>query len=192
VLRASDLKDRGAARLLLATCIAVVIIACLGGAVATGWLGHHTGPEQKAVTAATTPAARASASTTATSTGTTPTGTARPTATPHRVASKTPARASATTKPSVAPAPPAVGPTKSPMKNTPIGRDANGFALGGPPAPRGPANYEHPTHADCLRHLREVRAWSNYQNAHRPAGSTNYLPSSGDVQYLFVVCGLRY
>jgi len=75
---------------------------------------------------------------------------------------------------------------------TSVGRDANGFALGGPPAPTGLANYDHPTHSDCLKHLDQVRAWSTYQNAHRPPGSTNYPPSSGDTQYLFVVCGLRY
>lgn len=89
--------------------------------------------------------------------------------------------------------PPKITTTKtSAATPTPVGRDANGFALGGPPAPTGPANYDHPTHSDCLKHLDQVRAWSTYQNAHRPPGSTNYLPSSGDVQYLFVVCGLRY
>jgi len=89
--------------------------------------------------------------------------------------------------------PPKVTTTKTAAATpTSVGRDANGFALGGPPAPTGPANYDHPTHSDCLKHLDQVRAWSTYQNAHRPPGSTNYLPSSGDVQYLFVVCGLRY
>lgn len=76
--------------------------------------------------------------------------------------------------------------------STAIKRDKNGFALGGPPAPAGPANYDHPSHTDCLRFRTELRAWSNYQNQHRPAGSTNDLPSSGEVQYLFVVCGLKY
>ncbi len=89
--------------------------------------------------------------------------------------------------------PPKITTTKTAAATpTAVGRDANGFALGGPPAPTGPANYDHPTHSDCLKHLDQVRAWSTYQNAHRPPGSTNYLPSSGDVQYLFVVCGLRY
>lgn len=99
--------------------------------------------------------------------------------TPVPTASSTPPKVTTTTKTAAA-------------TPTPVGRDPNGFALGGPPAPTGPANYDHPTHSDCLKHLDQVRAWSNYQNAHRPQGSTNYLPSSGDVQYLFVVCGLRY
>jgi hypothetical protein len=75
---------------------------------------------------------------------------------------------------------------------TPIRRDRNGFALGGPPAPTPPADYNHPSHSDCLRYLREVRAWSSYQNQHRPPGSTNDLPFSGDVQYLGTVCHLSY
>jgi hypothetical protein len=88
-------------------------------------------------------------------------------------------------------------PSKSPAPKVvttpaPVGRDANGFALGGPPQPSSPANYDHPSHSDCQRFLTQLRAWSTYQNQHRPAGSTNYLPSSGEVQYLFVVCGLRY
>jgi hypothetical protein len=73
-----------------------------------------------------------------------------------------------------------------------VGRDANGFALGGPRQATSPANYDHPSRSDCLRFRDELRAWSNYQNKHRPASSTNYLPSSGDTQYLFVVCHLRY
>lgn len=95
--------------------------------------------------------------------------------------------------PTAPPTPPKVTSTKAPAATpTPVRRDANGFALGGPPAPTGPANYTHPTHSDCLKNLDQVRAWSTYQNAHRPPGSTNYLPSSGDVQYLSVVCGLSY
>jgi cell pole-organizing protein PopZ len=74
----------------------------------------------------------------------------------------------------------------------PVPRDANGFALGGPPEPKGPANYNAPSQSDCLRFRDELRAWSNYQNQHRPAGSTNDLPSSGEVQYLYVVCHLNY
>jgi hypothetical protein len=88
-------------------------------------------------------------------------------------------------------------PSKSPTPKVattpvPVGRDSNGFALGGPPQPSSPANYDHPSQSDCQRFLTELRAWSTYQNQHRPAGSTNYLPSSGEVQYLFVICGLRY
>ncbi|GAB3487839.1 hypothetical protein [Flexivirga lutea] len=75
---------------------------------------------------------------------------------------------------------------------TPARRDANGFALGGPPAPTPPANYNNPSHADCLKYLSELRAWSDYQNQHRPAGSTNDLPGSGDVQYLWSACHLNY
>lgn len=75
---------------------------------------------------------------------------------------------------------------------TSIARDKNGFALRGPPVPVSPANYDHPSHPECLRFLKEVRAWSAYQNKHRPAGSTNDLPFSGDVQYLYTVCGLNY
>lgn len=75
---------------------------------------------------------------------------------------------------------------------TQIVRDANGFALGGPPAPTAPSNYAHPSHAECLRYRDQVRAWSNYQNLHRPRGATNDLPTSGEVQYLYVVCGLNY
>ena len=73
-----------------------------------------------------------------------------------------------------------------------VGRDSNGFALSGPPAATPPANYSHPSQSDCLKFRRQLRTWSNYQNAHRPAGSTSMLPSSGEVQYLYVVCGLKY
>jgi len=123
---------------------------------------------------------------------TTPVGSNKPTTT---VSSP-----SATTA-SVAPPTHKVTPSRIPSKNlatkvtttpAPVGRDSNGFALGGPPQPSSPANYDHPSHSDCLRFLTELRAWSAYQNQHRPAGSTNDLPSSGEVQYLFVVCGLRY
>jgi hypothetical protein len=73
-----------------------------------------------------------------------------------------------------------------------VPRDANGFALGGPPQATSPANYDHPSHSDCLQFRDELRAWSTYQNQHRPAGSNNDLPSSGEVQYLYVVCHLEY
>lgn len=73
-----------------------------------------------------------------------------------------------------------------------IRRDANGFALGGPPYPASPANYQHPTAAECVRFRSQLRAWSNFQNAHRPPGATSGLPSSGDVQYLFIYCHLKY
>lgn len=81
---------------------------------------------------------------------------------------------------------------KAAAVNAPVRRDANGFALGGPPAVTSPANYDHPSHSDCLQFRDELRAWSNYQNQHRPAGSTNRLPSSGEVQYLYIVCHLEY
>ena len=81
---------------------------------------------------------------------------------------------------------------KTAAVNAPVRRDANGFALGGPPAATSPANYDHPSHSDCLQFRDELRAWSNYQNQHRPAGSTNDLPSSGEVQYLYVACHLEY
>jgi hypothetical protein len=73
-----------------------------------------------------------------------------------------------------------------------VRRDANGFALDGPPQAKGPANYNHPSHSDCLRFRDELRAWSNYQNQHRPVGYTNILPSSGEVQYLYMFCHLEY
>jgi len=173
-------------------CIAVLLIACLGGAVASGWLSPHARPVTPAVAAETATSARATPTKTATPPSATPTGATRSAATTQHAASKTPAHVSAAPRRTASRAPSSVARSTSPQPQRPVRRDANGFALGGPPAPRGPANYEHPSHADCLRHLREVRAWSHYQNAHRPAGSTNYLPSSGDVQYLFVVCGLRY
>jgi len=78
------------------------------------------------------------------------------------------------------------------LQDGPVPRDSNGFALGGPPQPKGPANYNAPSQSDCLRFRDELRAWSDYQNQHRPAGSTNYLPSSGEVQYLHIVCHLDY
>ena len=74
----------------------------------------------------------------------------------------------------------------------PVRRDANGFALGGPPAATSPTNYDSPSNSDCLQFRDELRAWSNYQNEHRPAGSTNDLPSSGEVQYLYIACHLEY
>jgi len=77
-------------------------------------------------------------------------------------------------------------------KNAPVRRDSHGFALGGPRQAKSPANYDHPSHSDCLQFRDELRAWSNYRNNHRPAGSTNDLPSSGDTQYLYVICHLEY
>ncbi|TWP33009.1 hypothetical protein [Leekyejoonella antrihumi] len=71
-----------------------------------------------------------------------------------------------------------------------IARDANGFALGGPAPAQQPG--AHPSRQDCLTYLAEDRAWSNYQNEHRPVGSTNALPFSADVQYLYTVCHLNY
>jgi hypothetical protein len=85
--------------------------------------------------AAATARATAPAATTATPTRVIPTGTALPTATPQSGVSKTPAGLSATPRRSAAPAPPAVVPTKSHQTHTPIRRDANGFALGGPRHP---------------------------------------------------------
>lgn len=76
--------------------------------------------------------------------------------------------------------------------STSIARDKNGFALGGPPAPTSPANYDNPSRSECRRYLKEVRAWSAYQNKHRPVGSTNNLPFRGDVEYLYTACGLNY
>jgi hypothetical protein len=77
-------------------------------------------------------------------------------------------------------------------KAAPVRRDANGFALGGPPAPTAPANYEHPSQSDCLRFRDQLRAWSDYQNLHRPRGAISNLPSSGEIQYLYAMCGLDY
>jgi len=71
-------------------------------------------------------------------------------------------------------------------------RDVNAFAPGGPPPATVPLRYDHPSHSDCLKFRDEVRAWSDFQNAHRPSGFTNHLPSSGDVQYLHSACGLGY
>lgn len=73
-----------------------------------------------------------------------------------------------------------------------IRRDANGFALGGPAYPSAPANYDSPTKRECDRFRTELRAWARFQNGHRPPHATAELPSSGDVQYLYVVCHLNY
>lgn len=75
--------------------------------------------------------------------------------------------------------------------NASVDRDANGFAVGGPVAPGGPVNYK-PSRAYCLTYRDQLRAWSTYQNAHRAAGSTTQLPRTSDVQYLYVVCGLKF
>lgn len=58
--------------------------------------------------------------------------------------------------------------------------------------PTPPSDYGHPSHAECLSYRSELRAWSNYQNQHRPAGSANNLPMSGEVQYLWMSCRLNY
>lgn len=71
------------------------------------------------------------------------------------------------------------------------GLDANGFALGGPPYPAAPSDFEQPSSADCSRFARQLHAWADYQNAHRPAGY-NGLPSSGDIQYLGMACHISY
>jgi hypothetical protein len=71
-------------------------------------------------------------------------------------------------------------------------RDVNAFAPGGPPPATVPLSYDHPSHSDCLKFRDQVRAWSDFQNAHRPSGFTKDLPSSGDVQYLHSACGLGY
>ncbi|MEP7369708.1 MAG: hypothetical protein ABI662_08645 [Dermatophilaceae bacterium] len=71
-------------------------------------------------------------------------------------------------------------------------RDVNAFAPGGPPIATVPPSYDHPSAPDCLKFRDQVRAWSNFQNAHRPIGFSNDLPSSGDLQYLQTACGLAY
>lgn len=58
--------------------------------------------------------------------------------------------------------------------------------------PTPPSDYGHPSHAECLSYRSELRARSNYQNQHRPAGSANNLPMSGEVQYLWMSCRLNY
>ena len=70
-----------------------------------------------------------------------------------------------------------------------VARDANGFALGGPPRP---SLAEHPTKTQCTTYRDALVAWSNYQDQHRPAGSTNLLPMSGEVQNLAFTCNLTY
>ena len=73
-----------------------------------------------------------------------------------------------------------------------VPRDVNAFAPGGPFPATMPASYDHPSHSDCLKLRDQVRAWSDFQNAHRPKGFSHDLPSSGDVQYLRKACGLSY
>lgn len=72
-----------------------------------------------------------------------------------------------------------------------IARDANGFALGGPAYPSW-FDYKTANPTTCARFNRELHAWSNYQNLHRPVGYTNLLPFSGDVQILSVACNIGY
>ena len=75
------------------------------------------------------------------------------------------------------------------VPDTSIARDANGWALGGPPQPSTP---NHPTPASCATFRNQLHAWSDYQNAHRPYPSANSLPMSGQIQWLFTVCGMKY
>jgi hypothetical protein len=77
-------------------------------------------------------------------------------------------------------------------KSTGAGREVNAFAVGGPSPATVLVSYDHPSHSDCLKFRDQLRAWSDFQNAHRPAGFTRDLPSSDDVQYLSAACGLSY
>lgn len=86
----------------------------------------------------------------------------------------------------------ATSPQSVAAKTAPVRRDAKGFAVGGPAAATRPADYEHPSRSDCQKYLDQVRAWSDYQNAHRPAGSASLLPSSSAKQYLATVCDLTF
>jgi len=70
--------------------------------------------------------------------------------------------------------------------------DEHGFALGGPPAPTIPAKKDNPSHSECVKLRNQLHAWSHYQNAYRPADSTDRLPSKGVVRYLSTECGLEY
>ena len=81
--------------------------------------------------------------------------------------------------------------TSEPL-TAPGGRDVNAFAPGGPPPATIPLSYDHPSHTACVKFRDQVRAWSDFQNAHRPSGFTNDLPSSGDLQYLHATCNLGY
>ena len=86
-----------------------------------------------------------------------------------------------------------VTPDRAVAKNTAnVPRDVNVFAPGGPSPATMTAGYDHPSHSDCLKLRDQVRAWSDFQNAHRPTGFAPDLPSSGDVQYLREACGLSY
>lgn len=69
-------------------------------------------------------------------------------------------------------------------------RDANGFAVDGPALPDAPS--EQSSAAECRAYRDQLRAWSNYQNAHRPPGATAGLPMSSQVQNLYLVCNLGY
>ncbi len=86
----------------------------------------------------------------------------------------------------------ATSPQPVAAKTAPVRRDAKGFVVGGPAAAKRPADDENPSQSDCRKYLDQVRAWSDYQNAHRPAGSASLLPSSSDKQYLATVCGLTF
>jgi hypothetical protein len=70
--------------------------------------------------------------------------------------------------------------------------DEHGFALGGPPAPTIVAKKDNPSHSECVKLRNQMHAWSDYQNAYRPADSTDRLPSKGVVRYLSTECGLKF
>lgn len=70
--------------------------------------------------------------------------------------------------------------------------DEGGLALGGPPEPTIPAKKGNPSPSECVKLRSQLHAWSDYQNGHRPADSTDRFPSKGDVRYLATKCGLKY
>ncbi|MEO8519215.1 MAG: hypothetical protein ABI438_08520 [Dermatophilaceae bacterium] len=76
-------------------------------------------------------------------------------------------------------------------QKAPAGPSIDAFALGGPAPATVPANYSHPSPAECLKFRDQLRAWSQYQNAHRPTGFVS-LPSASDLQFLTTSCGLSY
>jgi len=83
------------------------------------------------------------------------------------------------------------GDPQSPYSASPF-IDQDGFALGGPPAPTIPAKKDNPSHSECVKLRSQLHAWSDYQNAYRPADSTDRLPPKSDVRYLATECGLKY
>lgn len=76
-------------------------------------------------------------------------------------------------------------------QRAPAGPSIDAFAVGGPSPATVPAIYNRPTHSECVRFRDQLRAWSQYQNAHRPAGYAK-LPSASDLQFLTTTCGLSY